>query len=518
MTHATPAKRHPGSGITSKARVMTDITEFDIADTRTITAHGIEAWKEEMWELSKLSGPVVLTQIAFMVIMTTDIIMLGHLGVHAIASAALGNIVFFFTWLFGYGQVCAIAPIVSHILGANPADRTDVRAATRMGLWSVLIITPFQMAFLFGTKHWLLFFGQNPELAAGAGTFTSALAFGLPFSLGYQAIRNFATALKRPHAALIVMLITMIFNAAGDYALIFGHFGAPKLGILGAGTASASSYAFSFFAMLIVVRATPDLRKYRIFEGFFRPQWEYLKEIFHLGLPMGLTMMFEGMLFNASVLLMGRFGVASVAAHQMSLNPPSITFMVPLGIATAATVRVGHAAGAGDSEGVRRAGYSAMMLAVVFMGLCGIVLAVFPHTIAGLYIDPHVAQNAEAIALAAVFLRVAAAFQIFDGLQVVAALSLRGLKDARMPMVLAGASYWLVGFPACIVFGFWLGLNGLGIWLGLALGLLVAAVAMCARFYYLARARQEIVGRSQSDRLLPNNIPSGARPCSTSSG
>jgi multidrug resistance protein, MATE family len=468
---------------------MTDITEFDIAETRTITAHGFEAWKEEFWELAKLSGPVILTQLAFMAIMTTDIVMLGHLGVRAIASAALGSVVFFSTWLLGYGQVCAIAPMVSHILGAQPDNQDKVRAATRMGLWSILIIAPFQMAFLFGTKHWLLAFGQDPVLAAGAGTFTRALAFGLPFSLGYQALRNFATALRKPRAAMVVMILTVIFNAFGDYALIFGHFGVPKLGILGAGIASASSYTFSFFAMLIIVRATPELWKYRIFRDFTRPHWPYFAEVFHLGLPIGLTMLFEGTLFNASLLLMGRFGAASVAAHQMSLNPPSITFMVPLGVAMAATVRVGHAAGAGDGDGVRRAGYAAMVLAVVFMSLCAIVLASFPHTIASLYLDPRVPQNASAMALATVFLRVAAAFQIFDGLQVVAALSLRGLKDAHMPMVLAGASYWLAGFPACLFFGFVLGLKGFGIWLGLAFGLLVAAIAMCARFYYLARDR-----------------------------
>ena len=468
---------------------MSEVAEFEIAagQTRSIGARGLEAWKEEIRELAKLSGPVILTQVAFMVIMTTDIVMLGHLGVRAIASAALGNLVFFFTWLFGYGPVCAIAPMVSHILGANPDDHDEVRAAVRMGLWSILIISPFQMAFLFATKPLLLLFGQNPHLASGAGIFTSALAFGLPFSLGYQALRNFATALNRPRAALWVMLVTILFNAVGDYALIFGHFGAPRLGILGAGIASASSYAFSFLTMLAVLNATPSLHRYRVFLNFFRPHWQHLREVFELGMPIGLTMMFEGTLFNASVLLMGAFGTASVAAHQISLNPPSNTFMVPLGIATAATVRVGRAAGARDGDGVRRAGYAAMLLAVAFMSVCALVLAVFPRAIAGLYIDAHVRENAAAIAFATVFLRVAAAFQIFDGLQVVAALSLRGLKDARMPMILAGASYWLVGFPACVVFGFVLGLKGFGVWLGLALGLLVAAASMCVRFYYLAR-------------------------------
>ena len=178
-----------------------------------------------------------------------------------------------------------------------------------------------------------------------------------------------------------------------------------------------------------------------------------------------------------------------MAAHQISLNPASNTFMVPLGIATAATVRVGHAAGAGDREGVRRAGYAAMALAVLFMCLCSAVLVAFPHTIAGLYIDAHDRQNAEAIALATVFLRVAGAFQIFDGLQVVAALSLRGLKDARMPMLIAGGGYWLVGFPACYVLGFWFHLKGFGVWLGLALALFVVAAGMCARFRYLAKSR-----------------------------
>jgi MATE family multidrug resistance protein len=286
------------------------------------------------------------------------------------------------------------------------------------------------------------------------------------------------------------MLATIVYNGAVDYALIFGHFGAPRLGILGAGIASASSYVFCFFGALAVVYATPQLRQYRIFRRFFRPHWRHLGEIFHLGLPIGATMMAEGTLFNASLLLMGAFGAAAVAAHQISLNPPSITFMVPLGIATAATVRVGHAAGRGDGAGVRRAGYAAMMLAVAFMGVCGIALAAFPRSIAGLYIDASVAQNAGALALATLFLRVAAAFQIVDGLQVVGALSLRGLKDARMPMILAGASYWLAGFPACLLFGFVLGLKGLGIWLGLAFGLSVAAASMCARFYVLSRERQ----------------------------
>jgi len=198
--------------------------------------------------------------------------------------------------------------------------------------------------------------------------------------------------------------------------------------------------------------------------------------------------MFEAGLFFSANLIMGSFGTAYVAAHAIAMNVPSITFMVPLGIAMAATVRVGLAAGARDGNAVRRAGYSAMLTAIVFMALCAVVLASYPREIASLYL-PATAENLAVIALAVVFLRVAAAFQVFDGLQVTAALALRGLKDARAPMWIAGASYWLAGFPMCFALGFGLGMRGFGIWIGLAFGLLVAAVALTARFYYLARSQ-----------------------------
>jgi MATE family multidrug resistance protein len=294
--------------------------------------------------------------------------------------------------------------------------------------------------------------------------------------------------LNRPNTSLIVMGLTVFFNAVGDYALIFGHFGAPRLGLVGSGIASACSYGFSFLAMVAVIYLTPELKKYRMFRRFHRPDWGKLAELYKLGIPIGLTMIFEAMLFNASMLIMGTFGTEYVAAHQIALNVPSITFMVPLGIALAATVRVGLSAGAGDRVGVRRAGYTAMIIGTGFMAVCAVVLAVFPRTIAELYFAP-TPSNGHVISLVVSFLYLAAAFQVFDGLQVVGALSLRGLKDARAPMWIAGACYWLAGFPVCYLLSVTFGMKGLGIWIGLAFALLVAAAAMCGRFYYLARDR-----------------------------
>jgi MATE family multidrug resistance protein len=281
---------------------------------------------------------------------------------------------------------------------------------------------------------------------------------------------------------------SILFNALADYALIFGHFGFPRLGVLGSGISSSCSFAFAFFTMLLVIRLTPALRKYRMLRRFHRPHWEKLSEVYRLGFPIGLTTIFEAMLFNSATLVMGTFGTAAVAAHQISLLIPSFTFMVPLGIAMAATVRVGLAAGARDFEAVRRAGYSAIVIGAAFMSMMAVTLWVFPREIASLWLTDS-PSALEVIALAVVFLHVAAAFQIVDGIQVIAALSLRGLKDARAPMWIAGASYWLAGAPVGLILAFPFHMKGFGIWIGLAFGLLVAAVSMCWRFRYLSRNR-----------------------------
>ena len=451
------------------------------------TPGGFSSWLEEARLLMHLAAPLIFTQLGQMAVLTSDVIMLGRVGKTALAAAAVGNAVYYFAWLIGGGPVSAVPPMIAHITGARPRDKAGVRASVRMGLWAVILLAAPLIGLLMFTRPILVALHQPPEIAASAGQYIGILCFGLPFSLGFQVLRNFAAALGHPRASVWVTVMTVVFNVLAGYALIFGHFGAPRLGLQGCAIASVSALTFSFVAMLVVIHLTADLKVYRIFRRFARPAWDKLREVFVLGLPIGLTMMFEAMLFNCMTLLMGTFGAAPLAAHQIALNVPSVTFMVPLGVAMAATIRVGRAAGAGDEAGVRRAGYTAMALATLFMSLCGVGLAVFPNTIAGLYFDARAAGAAEVIALAVVYLRVAAAFQVFDALQVVGALSLRGLKDARMPLILAGVSYWLVGAPICVGLAVGLRMQGLGVWIGLAAALAVAAGAMCTRFYYLSR-------------------------------
>ena len=462
------------------------------------------AWAAEARELLRLAIPLAATQLAQMIILATDTLMLGHFSKDALAAAALGNTIFFLAWLMGSGLPMALSPVIAHIQGEHaasakphdqgasakrsvkrfavrPRDQRKVRIAVRMGLWSVMLAAPPLLVFLLFTRDILLFFGEDPRLAAGAARFISGLAFGLPFAMGFMVLRSFSTALSRAVPPMVVMGLAILFNAADDYALIFGHFGLPRLGLLGAGLASASSNLFSFALMLVISLTAPSLKTYRILHHLMRPHARTLAELFRLGLPIGMTMVFEVSLFNGATLAMGAFGVATIAAHQVAITIPSLTFMVPLGIGLAATVRVGLAAGAGDAIAARRAGFTAIAMGGTFMCATAILLLLLPRTIATLWL-PDVPDNREVLALAVSFLHVAAAFQLVDGLQVTAAMSLRGLKDARAPMWLAGASYWLAGAPMCALLGFELGLKGFGIWLGLALGLLVAAVLLTGRF------------------------------------
>ena len=468
---------------------MTDLIENPTLQTAAGpgATHRLAPWIAEAQALSKLALPMAATQFAQMAVLTTDIVMLGRLGKGALAAAAIGNAVFYFAWMIGMGPMSALAPMIAQALGARVNAVGEVRRIVRMGVWTILMLAAPLMTFLLFGRTILIALRQDPVLATDAGRFVAVLAIGLPFSLGYQGLRNVTTALGRPHPALWVMGATIGFNLIGDYTLIFGHFGAPKLGIVGAGLATSLSFMFSAAAMGLVIRLTPSLHRYRVLRRFHRPAWRKLIEIFRLGMPIGVTILFEAMLFNAMTLVMGTFGAVSLAEHQIALNVASITFMAPLGIGMAATIRVGLATGAEDYAGVRRAGYTAMAVACLIIGVCGVVMALFGADIVGLYFAGRTADDLLVIALAAALLKAAAAFQIFDALQVVNAMSLRGMKDARAPMILAGASYWLAGAPMCILLGVGLHMGALGVWIGLAFGLAVAAASMGLRFWRLSR-------------------------------
>src|SRR5258706_2655007 len=337
-----------------------------------IPARRHHAWLAEARELLRLAVPLAATQLAQMVILATDTVMLGHYSKEALAAGALGSPVYFLIWLLGSGMPMAVSAVIARVQGRHGTnvksrDQGEVRVAVRMGLWSVAVVSlPLLTALIFAGPI-LLFFDQEPRLAADAALFMSGLAWGLPFALAFQVLRSFSTALSRAVPPLAVMALAIAWNAAFDYALIFGHFGFPRLGLFGAGIASASSNIFSFAAMLTVCLAVPALKRYRILHRLWHPHWQSFAELFRLGLPIGITMVAEVSVFNGAALVMGTFGLASLAAHQIAISIPSLTFMVPLGIGLAATVRVGLAAGAGDQIAARRAGFTAIAMGAAFM-------------------------------------------------------------------------------------------------------------------------------------------------------
>ena len=461
------------------------------------------AWLLEGRELLRLAIPLAATQLAQMTILATDTVMLGHYSKEALAAGALGNTIYFLVWLLGSGMPFAVSPVIAHVQGRHgasvkPRDQREVRIAVRMGLWSVALVSLPLLAMLLFTQPILLAFGQEPGLAAGAARFTTGILWGLPFALAFQVLRSFSTALSRATPPLVVMAVAILWNAAFDYALIFGHFGFPELGLFGAGLASASSNIFSFVAMLAICLLLPALKRYRILHRFAHPNWKNFAELFRLGLPIGITMVFEVALFNGAALVMGTFGLAALAAHQIAITIPSLTFMIPLGIGLAATVRVGLAAGAGDRLAARRAGFTAIGMAALFMCLMALMLLLWPREIASLWL-PDTPSNADVLLLAVSFLHIAAAFQLVDGIQVAASMSLRGLKDAHGPMWLAGASYWLAGAPMGLVLAYWFHMQGFGVWLGLAFGLLVAAITLTIRFALLSNKPLQHQDQHQGD-------------------
>jgi multidrug resistance protein, MATE family len=281
---------------------------------------------------------------------------------------------------------------------------------------------------------------------------------------------------------LWVTLVMLLANAAGNYVLIFGHFGFPIMGLKGAALASVGSNIIGAVALIILIHRHRVMRRFHIFGRMARMDWARVRDLFRIGLPIAATMVFEVAIFSAAAFLMGLIGVKELAAHAIALQAAALAFMVPLGIGQAATIRVGMAFGAGDAHWVQRAGRVAMGLGVGFMAFTAMLFWLAPHWVIMLWLAPSDPANTAVIPLAVSFLSMAALFQLFDGAQVVGAGLLRGLQDTRVPMVFAAIGYWIIGLGGAVVFGFYTPMSGQGIWLGLVIGLASVAVLMGVRW------------------------------------
>jgi MATE family multidrug resistance protein len=453
-------------------------------------AHGASrraAWFAELRATLSLGWPLVLANLAQIALTTTDVIVLGRLGPAALAAGTLGANLYFGPMIFAIGLVTATAPMMAAAIGRKHRLVREVRRTFRQGLWSAALVALPCWLLLWHTEAVLLAFGQEPQLAADAQSFIRALQWGLLPALGFIALRSFVSALERPIWALAVTAATIVFNLAANWVLVFGHLGFPALGLRGSGLATALSNTFLFVCFALIVGFGRQFRRYHLFGRWWRADWPRLAALWRLGLPIGATMAFEITVFNAAVFLMGQFGTAAIAAHSIAIQIAAVSFMVPLGLGQAATVRVSLAHGAGDRDAIARAGWTAFGLGIGFMALMSLMMMTTPRLLIGAFIDAANPANAVVVETAVAFLFYAAIFQIADGAQVVGAGMLRGLHDTRMPMLYAAFGYWGAGMSLSLLLAFPAGLGGIGIWIGLVAGLVVVAAAMLQRWIRRAR-------------------------------
>jgi multidrug resistance protein, MATE family len=449
--------------------------------SRTEPMAAAQSWAAHFRATVMLGLPLIGAQLAQMAINTTDVVMLGWLGVTQLAAGVLATQMFFIFYIFGAGFTNAVMPIAAHAQGRG--DAAGVRRSVRMGLWVVALYSAVVMVPLWNAETILVGLGQDAELSRLAGEYMHVAQWGMFPALVIMGLRSFFTVIGRAQIILWATLSGALLNAILNYAFIFGHFGAPALGVVGAAVGSLGTNLLIAAVLIIYSRAKPAFRVYDLYVRLWRPDWDAFFDVLRLGLPISMTIIAEIGLFMMASLMMGWLGTIPLAAHGIAVQLAGIAFMIPLGLSHAATVRIGQAHGRNDLDGLDRAAKAALVIAAAVSVTGAVLFWLIPDLLIGLFLEDADPQSADVARVAIPLLAVAAAFQVADSLQVVGSGLLRGLKDTRIPMIMALFSYWIVGLSGAYVFGFLFGFGGVGIWTGLALGLASAALLMNWRFH-----------------------------------
>ncbi|MFZ5708688.1 MAG: MATE family efflux transporter [Pseudomonadota bacterium] len=437
--------------------------------------------------LLTLGLPLIGGHLAQLGLHVTDTILLGRYGVDELAAAVLATSYFFVLFIFGSGFAIAVMGMVAASLGRG--DEAQVRRDTRMGLWLSILFGAAVLPLFVWSKPVLLALGQRQELAGLAQDFLRLSGPGIVPALLVMVLKSYLAALERTQVVLWITLTGVAVNAALGWALIFGNWGAPEMGLRGSALATLAVQVLSFVLLTLYAAWLPQTRRFHLFRNFWRPDWPALALVFRIGLPIGVTGVAESGLFIAAALMMGWIGTVELAAHGIAMEAAALAFMVHLGLSNAATVRVGRAHGEGDQTGMREVAAVSVALSMLVAALVIGLFLTIPREIIGLFLD-RAKPDAEAIlAFGTALLAVAALFQLFDAMQVMALGFLRGVQDTRVPMWLAAFSYWGIGIPASYLLAFPLGFGGVGLWLGLVIGLVAASGSLMWRFWSGPAAR-----------------------------
>ena len=401
-----------------------------------------------------------------------DTMMVGHLSARALASVALGNLYFYGCAAFGMGTLMALDPVVAQAVGAR--DDAAVTRAIQRGLALAVVLSLLVSLAMLPAGAALAWLGQPPELIDEAAAYTLASIPGVLPLLLFVVLRQTMQALGRIAPIVATIVFANLANVLLNWALIYGNLGAPALGTVGSAWASSASRALMAVGLLAVgwpaLRA--HLRHWRADSMAVAP----LARMLHLGVPIGAQHVLEYGAFGAIALLMGQLGTSQIAAHQVAINLASLTFMVPLGVGSAAAVLVGRAVGEGDPALARRSALAAIACGVLFMCATAVILLAVPGLLARAYTN-----DATVIAIAATLIPIAGVFQVFDGLQVVSLGVLRGVGDTRIPMLINIVGFWILGIPLSAYLGFRTAAGPRGLWWGLVFGLAVVSLVLAAR-------------------------------------
>jgi MATE family multidrug resistance protein len=413
----------------------------------------------------RMAAPLALAELGWMAMGLVDTIMAGRLGAAAVGAGGLGAMLFYPIAICGAGWLLGMDTLVAHAFGAG--DVQDCRRTLVNGVWLAMLLAPPLMLVLLGLGPALGASGSNPRILVLFDPFVKALAWGMAPLLLYTAFRRYLQAVNIVKPVTFALVSANLVNVLGNWALMFGHWGAPSMGLEGSGWSTSISRAYMAAVLLAAIlwheRRTGNL----LFAISWRPLWTRIRRLIELGLPAAGQILLEGAVFALVTVFASRLDAASLAAHAIAINVVSTTYMVPLGISSAAAVRVGQAFGARDWPGAALSGWTALALGAGFMGSAGVVLSLAPGAILRIY-----TSDATVIAVGTVLLRMAALFQLFDGLQVVATGALRGLGDTRTPLVAHFAGYWLIGLPVAYALCFLGGWGVTGIWVGLSAALI----------------------------------------------
>jgi MATE family multidrug resistance protein len=431
-----------------------------------------------------LGLPLLVNNLALAGMSVADTVMGGRLGGQALAAIAVGVSYYQIFMISGLGIMMALSPLVAHAYGSG--DDAGVGDYARHGAVIGGVLTLVLVAGLVAVGPVLALIGTAPAIIPDAVGFVHSMAFGIPAFVGFQALRFVSEGTGRTQPMMVVAVLGLAFNVFANWVFMYGRLGMPALGPVGTGVATALVWWVMFAALAAYVARHPAYRPYAIFRRPRLPTLARSREILGLGLPFAGSMLAEGGLFSAAGLMIGTLGATRVAAHQIALNYAALMFMAPLAFHSATTICVGHALGRGAPAAARRAGFVGIALCGSLMLLSAIVIAFGSEAIAALY-----TTDAEVRRLAAGLLLYAALFQLSDGLQVGAAGALRGFKDARVPLVIAIAAYWGVGFPLAFVLGVVRGGGPASVWIGLIAGLTVCALALNGRYLWLTAPRRQ---------------------------